>query len=429
MHERDILLSALEKSQPRERDTFLAEVCGTDRALRSRVEALLRAADVQDSFLENPAFETELFSHETESIRQKCAEPDELSLDFLHPSDDPESLGRLGPYVITEVIGRGGMGVVLKARDTKLNRVVAIKVMAPELASNPTARKRFQREAHAAAAVVHQHIVTIHAVDEDRLPYLVMECIIGQSLKEKIDREGHLKLIEILRIGQQVASGLAAAHAHGLMHRDVKPANILLENGVERVRITDFGLARAIDDVGITRTGEVAGTPEYMSPEQALGQPVDQRSDLFSLGSVLYAMCTGRSPFRADSTVAALRRVCDDTPRPIREVNPEIPGWLVAFVDRLLAKKPDDRFQTAAEVAALLGQHLAELQHPVAVTLHITSPSGDAQRGKAATKRRWALPAAAVHRRDAVHANAHAHRHGRRDASGGSERPSREGHR
>jgi WD40 repeat protein/tRNA A-37 threonylcarbamoyl transferase component Bud32 len=398
MHERDILLAALAKTRLEEREAYLLQACGSDAELRSRVDALLRAAEVQDSFLESPAANTELFGSETDVIRQACGEPDDLSLDFLHPSDDPEALGRLGPYTITEVIGRGGMGVVLKARDTKLNRVVAIKVMAPELASNPTARKRFQREAHAAAAVVHQHIVTIHAVDEDRLPYLVMECIVGQSLKEKIDREGHLKLIEILRIGQQVASGLAAAHAHGLMHRDVKPANILLENGVERVRITDFGLARAIDDVGMTRTGEVAGTPEYMSPEQALGQPVDQRSDLFSLGSVLYAMSTGRSPFRAESTVAALRRVCDDTPRPICEVNPEIPGWLVAIVDRLLAKQPDDRFQTAAEIAALLGQHLAELQHPsrIAAQAATTPQSAICNPPSAMRKRRWAIAAAVV---------------------------------
>ena len=296
------------------------------------------------------------------------------SPDFLQPTDDPAALGRLGQYTVTEVIGRGGMGVVLKARDAKLNRVVAIKVLAPELASNPTARKRFQREAQAAAAVVHQHVVTIHAVDEDRLPYLVMEYIDGQSLQEKIDREGHLKLIEILRIGQQVAAGLAAAHAHGLMHRDVKPANILLENGVERVRITDFGLARAVDDVGMTRTGEVAGTPQYMSPEQAQGLPMDGRSDLFSLGCVLYAMCTGRPPFRAETTFATARRVCDDTPRPIREVNPEIPEWLVAIIDRLLAKQPAERFQIGCRSRRLLGQHLAAASASVAAACRERPP-------------------------------------------------------
>ena len=253
---------------------------------------------------------------------------------------------------------------MLKVHDPKLNRVVAIKVLAPELAASPTARKRFLREAQAAAAVVHQHVVTIHAVNEDRVPYLVMECVSGQSLQEKLDREGHLELKEILRIGVQVASGLAAAHAQGVTHRDVKPGNILLENSVERVKITDFGLARVTNDVAITRTGEVAGTPQYMSPEQAQGHAVDYRSDLFSLGSVLYAMCTGRSPFRAESIVAALRRVCDDTPRPIREINPEMPGWLADLINRLLQKNPADRFQNATEVVDLLGKHLAHVQDP-----------------------------------------------------------------
>ena len=161
----------------------------------------------------------------------------------------------------------------------------------------------------------------------------------------------------------QIASGLAAAHAQGLVHRDIKPANILLENGIERVKITDFGLARSVDDVRITQAGAVSGTPQYMSPEQAQGERVDRRSDLFSLGSVLYAMCTGRPPFRGDTGLAVLKRVCDDTPRPIREVNPDIPAALVEIVNKLLAKNPDDRFQTAGEVAELLSRYLAHLQH------------------------------------------------------------------
>src|SRR5262249_42963578 len=149
----------------------------------------------------------------------------------------------------------------------------------------------------------------------------VMQYVAGRSLQERIDRDGPLELEAILRIGMQAAAGLAAAHAQGLVHRDVKPANILLENGIERVKITDFGLARAVDDASMTQSGVVAGTPQYMAPEQARAESVDHRADLFSLGSVIYAMCTGRSPFRAETTVAVLKRVCDDTPRPIREVN------------------------------------------------------------------------------------------------------------
>ena len=296
---------------------------------------------------------------------RRPADRGEVSLDFLEPCDVPGRLGKIGPYEVIEVIGRGGMGVVLRAHDPKLNRIVAVKVMAPQFVANPTARKRFLREAQAAAAVTHPHVITIHAVDQtEKTPYLVMECIDGLSLQEKIDRCGHLEVKEILRIGAQIAAGLAAAHAHGLVHRDIKPSNILLENGVERVKITDFGLARAVDDVGVTRSGEVAGTPQFMSPEQAQGKPVDHRSDLFSLGAVLYAMCTGRSPFRAETTVAVLRRVCDDVPRPIREVNPDIPEGLVAIIDRLLAKDPEERFQTAEEVSDLLLGYLAHLQDP-----------------------------------------------------------------
>ncbi len=210
-----------------------------------------------------------------------------------------------------------------------------------------------------------------------------MECVNGVSLETKIDRCGHLELKEILRIGAQIAEGLAAAHAQGLVHRDIKPSNILLENGVERVRITDFGLARAGDDVGLTCSGELAGTPQFMSPEQAQGKPVDHRSDLFSLGVVLYTMCTGRSPFRAETTVAVLRRVCDDVPRPMREVNPDIPKPLVNIIDRLLAKAPEDRFQTAQEVADLLLSHLAHLQNQASPTLRDPVSDGPATDRKA----------------------------------------------
>ncbi|MCA9017395.1 MAG: serine/threonine protein kinase, partial [Planctomycetaceae bacterium] len=348
-----LFLSALDKKTPAERARFLDETCGENLEQRRRVEALLLAYDDAGSFLEKPPIGS--------------GEVQPYSLDFLTPSENPDLLGTLGEYQIREVIGQGGMGIVFRALDPKLNRIVAIKVMSPLLAVNPNARKRFLREAQAAAAVSHPHIVTIHAVDEAQLPYLVMEYVVGQSLQEKLDKVGSLSVTEILRIGNQIAEGLAAAHKQGLIHRDIKPANILLENGVERVKITDFGLARAVDDVTITKTGEVSGTPQYMSPEQATGDRVDQRSDLFSLGAVLYAMCTGRSPFRASNLAAVIRRVCDDTPRPIREVNEEIPDWLVEIIDCLLEKSPENRFQTASEVAALLEAHLAIVQHPAAV--------------------------------------------------------------
>ena len=297
------------------------------------------------------------------------------SLDFLAPSTAAGSLGRLGPYEVTELLGRGGFGVVLKAYDPALGRIVAIKVLAPQLATSAAARGRFAREARAAAAVVHDHVIAIHAVDSwNNLPYLVMPFVAGRSVQERVDRDGPLGVKEVLRIGIQTAQGLAAAHAQGLVHRDVKPSNILLENGVERVRLTDFGLARAVDDASLTQSGVVAGTPQYMSPEQARAESVDHRSDLFSLGSVLYFMCTGHSPFRASSTPAVLRRVSDDRPRPLREVNLDVPDWLVTIVDRLHEKDPANRFQSATEVADTLAGLLADVQRGVPITVRPKVP-------------------------------------------------------
>ncbi len=287
-------------------------------------------------------------------------------LNFLDPSADPQKLGRLGAYEVESVIGRGGMGIVLKAFDTALNRHVAIKVLAAELATSGAARRRFARESQAAAAIAHEHVVAIHAVDNSgKLPFLVMPYIPGKSLQERLDESGPLEIKEVLRIGLQAAAGLAAAHAQGLVHRDIKPANILLENDIERVRITDFGLARAVDDASQTQSGFIAGTPQYMAPEQARGEPVDHRADLFSLGSVMYAMCTGRPPFRAETTFAVLRRICEDTPRPLRETNPDVPDWLQAIISKLHSRDPRERFQTAAEVASVLEQYLAHLQQPM----------------------------------------------------------------
>lgn len=291
-------------------------------------------------------------------------------LRFLEPSDEPGSIGRLDSYEILEVVGAGGMGVVLRGWDPTLRRIVAIKVLASHLANSAAAERRFVREAQAAAAVSHDHVVAIHAVEsEHEPPYLVMQFIEGKTLQQRLDSSGALDVKEILRIGQQTALGLAAAHRQGIVHRDIKPANILLENGVERVRITDFGLARAIDDASMTQSGVVAGTPLFMAPEQAQGQPIDHRADLFSLGSVLYAMATGRPPFRSSTMMGVIRRVCDDQPRPIREINPDIPDWLCGIIDRLLAKNPDDRFQSADKVAELLAGCLAHVQHPLSVSL------------------------------------------------------------
>jgi hypothetical protein len=402
MNERTIFIEALDRDTSADRAAYLDEACTGDPALRARVEALLRSLEAAGEFpgkLAPQRLAEELAARVSDQTWTAPSAHDDEPLDFLEPSDRPGSLGRLGHYEIREVVGRGGMGVVLKAFDEQLHRVVAIKVMAPQLASSATARKRFVREARAQAAVTHDHVVTIHAVeDAGPLPHIVMQFVAGQSLQDRLDRTGPLQLQEVLRIGMQAASGLAAAHAQGLVHRDVKPANILLENGVERVKLTDFGLARAADDASLTQSGTVAGTPAFMSPEQAEGKPVDRCSDLFSLGSVLYAMTTGRPPFRAGTSMSVLKRVCEDTPTPIRETNPEVPDWLVDAITKLHAKDPTGRFQSAAEVAELLSRHLAHVQHPSVVPLPAVArpveqpPTPE----RSARRNRWATAAAVL---------------------------------
>jgi serine/threonine protein kinase len=308
-------------------------------------------------------------------------------LDLLVPSEYPSHLGRLGTYEVTGVIGVGGMGVVLKAIDPSLDRVVAVKVMSPKLAHNENARKRFAREAKAAAAVLHPNVVPIHSVSSGTaLPYLVMSYIRGGSLQKRLDQDGPLPLVEVLRIGSQIAAGLAAAHEQGLVHRDIKPENILLEEGVERVTITDFGLARSVDDNTITQMGSIAGTPQYMSPEQARGEPLDHKSDLFSLGSVLYTLCTGRPPFLADSSYGVMRKIIDDSPKSIRVINPAIPEWFTKIVGKLMASSKADRFDSAGEVYKLLEACLSHVQQPNGYQLpHI--PSSCLQPVQSNTKR------------------------------------------
>jgi WD40 repeat protein len=389
MSEREIFFQALDRDDPAERAAYLDEACAGDAALRQQIEALLQSHAKAGDFLDRPAAQQLAAEGDKAARRPEAGVP----LDFLAPSQRPCSLGRLGHYEVLEVVGKGGMGVVLRAFDEKLHRVVAIKALLPALATTGSARQRFVREAQAAAAVTHDNVIDIHAVeDAGPVPYLVMQFLDGCTLQERLDRAGPLPLKEVLRIGLQIAAGLAAAHAHGLVHRDVKPANILLENGVQRVKITDFGLARAVDDASLTQSGFIAGTPAYMSPEQANGAKVDHRSDLFSLGSVLYALCAGHAPFRANTTMAVLRRVCEETPRPVHEVNADVPDWLEAVIARLHAKDPAGRFQTAAEVAELLGRHLAHLQQPGTVPLPVGPDSGVSRR----QARRKRVPLAAI---------------------------------
>lgn len=339
----------------------LLELSG-NQSLLQEVRETLQGIEETESYhsVTPPSVVISIDSNADDDIGAEC-EP--VSLDFLKPPSHPEMLGRIGRYEVERMIGSGGMGIVLKGFDTELHRVVAIKVLKPHLAHNGAARRRFAREAQSAAAVVHEHVIPIHDVLTDGdTPYLVMQYVPGQSLQARVDERGPLDGKEVLRIARQAAAGLGAAHAQGVVHRDVKPANILLEESVERVLISDFGLARTVDDATLTRTGVVAGTPHYMSPEQATGQPVDHRSDLFSLGSSIYFMCTGRPPFRAEHALAILNRICNDQHRPVDEVNSDVPAELAEIVDRLLSKNPADRFRDAPELERHLDAILVQLQ-------------------------------------------------------------------
>lgn len=376
MTEQDIFLAALEIENPAQRADYLARACAGDSALRRQVEGLLAAHARSGPFLDVPVLRQmagDAAGIETGSPEQ--APPAAIDLSFLQPSARPGSLGRLGHYEIQEIIGRGGYGIVLKAFDDVLHRVVAIKVMTPEMAATSPARKRFLREARAAAAIRHDNVVSIHAVEDEPLPFLVMEYIAGPTLQQRLDDTGPLDVPEVVKIGQQVASGLAAAHAMGLVHRDIKPANIILERGTGRIKLTDFGLARTSDDASLTQSGGITGTPLYMSPEQAQGGAIDPRSDLFSLGSVLYALVSGRPPFRAANPLAVMKRVVEDRPRPIQEIIPEVPDWLVAIIARLHAKDPADRFASALEVADLLAGCLSQLQQRGRVEIPVVDPA------------------------------------------------------
>jgi serine/threonine protein kinase len=303
------------------------------------------------------------------SARSEADDPlatlDRSSLTFLAPSDDPSMIGRVGPYEIMGILGRGGFGIVLKGHDRALGRNVAIKVLDPAAGSVGAARDRFAREARAMAAISDEHVVPVYAVDSHAgLPYFVMEYVAGGSLERRLHREGRFDTISIVRIGLQMAQALAAAHRLGLVHRDIKPGNVLIDQGTERVRVADFGLARVASDVSSTKSGFLAGTPQYMAPEQVRGETCDAQSDLFSLGAVMYALCTGHAPFRAESVYGVMQRIVHDSPRPIREQNPLVPGWLEQFIFRLLEKDKTRRFGSSEETARLLREELAHLQNP-----------------------------------------------------------------
>ncbi len=263
-----------------------------------------------------------------------------------------------GRYSIERELGRGGMGIVLLARDVALDRLVAIKLLPPELAANHEFRDRFLREARTAAGLSHPNIVPIHTVEEhDDLVFFAMGYVDGETLAERVHRAGLLPSRLAMKILQEVAWALAYAHERGVIHRDIKPDNIMIEHGTDRALVTDFGIAVGKWDID-SGTGEVIGTARYMSPEQACGEAVDRRSDLYSLGATLFYGLTGRPPFQGRNLPAIISQQVARPAPSVVSVRPEVPARLAEVVDRCLQKSADDRFETGDDVARAVGHAL-----------------------------------------------------------------------
>jgi predicted Ser/Thr protein kinase/regulation of enolase protein 1 (concanavalin A-like superfamily) len=284
---------------------------------------------------------------------------------FLDPPRGAGEIGRLAHYRVRRLIGSGGMGLVFLADDTQLGRPVALKVIRPELAGVPQATARFAREARAAAAIRHDHVVTIYQVGEaGGVAYIAMEYLQGTSLQRWLERGKRPSVDLLLRLAREITSGLAAAHRLGLVHRDIKPGNIWLEAPTGRVKILDFGQARAErEDVQITQSGAIMGTPAFMSPEQAAGEPVEASGDLFSLGGVLYRLATGQLPFQGRTIIAVLNALSNQTPTRPRDLNPKLPPSVDALIMRLLEKDPARRPASATAVL----ETISEIERQLAV--------------------------------------------------------------
>jgi serine/threonine protein kinase len=340
--------------KPEERCAYVEEACGADEALRQQLEALLANENAAASFLER-----------LEPYLPVIAEEERI----------PSGV-HIGPYVLLGFLQAGGMGEVYKARDTRLDRTVAIKFLPHAFGENRLALDRFQRESRAASALNHPRICTIHDVgDFQGRPFFVMEFLEGKSLKDRISGEP-VPSGELLDLALQIADGLQAAHAKGIVHRDIKPANIFLQPGGQ-VKILDFGLAKfgaerkaahtplattseTVTGMSLTRPGSVMGTVAYLSPEQARGEEVDSRTDIYSFGVVLYEMATGQRPFRGETSGELVDAILTELPRKPSESNAAIPKRLDSIIGKALAKARESRCQSAVDLAA----DLAELRTP-----------------------------------------------------------------
>ena len=270
--------------------------------------------------------------------------------EVLGPTDRDDILGTLGDYEITEVIATGGMAIVLKGYAPELKRHAALKVLAPEMAANATARERFLREARAAARLEHENVLPVYGVYDDTIPWFAMRYVAGETLQERLDRNVSFSAGQLKSIALQMTAALEAAHECGIIHRDIKPANVLFDGESDRLWVCDFGIARCSDDPSLTYPGAIAGTPRFMSPEQARGEELDGRSDLFSLGAVLHCAATGQHPFAGETTIAVLRDIVNNRPAPLKKPGSKLPLWFRRLTGNLLAKAREDRPANASEV-------------------------------------------------------------------------------
>jgi hypothetical protein len=327
-----------------------------------------------------PVLLDSLFSSESESCRPtsvanpefdsaggadwRSSRHDSLS-QWLDPTTTPNSLGRIGKYEVEKIIGQGGMGLVLAAMDTELQRPVAIKTIANFLA-NSEQQQRLIREARTIAGLRHPHIMPIYAIEKWRdVPILIMPLIQGGTLYHAAPKL-NLTMEDILHVGAQLSQALDCLHRVGIIHRDLKPSNILLQDSVRHVLLSDFGLARTGSDCTLTGSNVVAGTPHFMSPEQSRGDRLDHRSDLFSLGSLLFWLCTGELPFAGYSQFETMTNVVNKEPNYQLLQDRQVPELVQQLIKGLLAKKPDHRWQNSQQVGELMNACLANLQNPTA---------------------------------------------------------------